>query len=332
VRIVHVSDCYLPRIGGIEHQIHDLAQHQRDSGQEVEIVTSVVGARPSSAADTNNHTVVADRGEVFVHRPDTLRTKQPHDIRYRATREGRDVALGGAYDVIHLHVSTWSPLAYLTARSAVRAGIPTVVTLHSLWSYASPLFAAADVAARWSDWPSVWSAVSSVAAERLQGFVGADRPVAILPNGVEPVAWRVPPTARDSGRVVIATVGRLTERKRPRQLLQMLRQVRARVPASIHLEVLVIGDGPLRTRLQRYLDRHDMSWWVHLVGAVDHEALPRIFSGADLYVAPSTLESFGIAALEARCAGLPVVAFAGSGIADFFTMTWRECWQTTTRR
>ena len=36
-----------------------------------------------------------------------------------------------------------------------------------------------------------------------------------------------------------------------------------------------------------------------------------------MFVAPANLESFGIAALEARCAGLPVVAKARTGIREF---------------
>ena len=36
-----------------------------------------------------------------------------------------------------------------------------------------------------------------------------------------------------------------------------------------------------------------------------------------MYVAPANLESFGLAALEARCAGLPVVAKAQTGIREF---------------
>ena len=42
-----------------------------------------------------------------------------------------------------------------------------------------------------------------------------------------------------------------------------------------------------------------------------------MFERADLFVAPATLESFGIAALEARCSGLPVLARAGSGVGEF---------------
>ena len=38
---------------------------------------------------------------------------------------------------------------------------------------------------------------------------------------------------------------------------------------------------------------------------------------ADAYVAPARLESFGIAALEARCLGLPVVGHAVSGLSGF---------------
>ena len=37
------------------------------------------------------------------------------------------------------------------------------------------------------------------------------------------------------------------------------------------------------------------------------------------FVLPSIRESFGIAALEARCAGLPVVAMRGSGAEDFLS-------------
>ncbi|HEV7657870.1 MAG TPA: glycosyltransferase [Mycobacteriales bacterium] len=42
-----------------------------------------------------------------------------------------------------------------------------------------------------------------------------------------------------------------------------------------------------------------------------------LYEQPDLFVAPAVLESFGIAALEARCAGLPVLARTAGGIGEF---------------
>ena len=56
---------------------------------------------------------------------------------------------------------------------------------------------------------------------------------------------------------------------------------------------------------------------VALPGRVAREELPDRYAAADIYIAPGRLESFGIAALEARTAGLPVVGRAGSGIEEF---------------
>jgi glycosyltransferase involved in cell wall biosynthesis len=60
-----------------------------------------------------------------------------------------------------------------------------------------------------------------------------------------------------------------------------------------------------------------MADWVHLHGQLPAAEIRQRYAGADLYVSPATLESFGIAALEARAAGLPVIAFAQTGVADF---------------
>ena len=44
MRIAHVTDCYLPRTGGIELQVRDLAAHQRAAGHEVEVLTGTEAA------------------------------------------------------------------------------------------------------------------------------------------------------------------------------------------------------------------------------------------------------------------------------------------------
>jgi glycosyltransferase involved in cell wall biosynthesis len=316
VRIAHVTDCYLPRLGGIERQVHGLACAQYQQGHDVEIITSV---------PANNRLA----GESFpVHRPargaSTAASGLGAPIRYRAALSGRRTVLGGRFDVVHVHASTFSPLAYLVARSCA-GRVPTALTLHSLWSYATPIFTAADAVLGWRRWPLAWSAVSSIAADGLARLVGVGR-VSVLPNAVSIEWWRA--TARratDPARVVVISTMRLCSRKRPIQLLRMMRKVRAAVPSTIQIELRIIGDGPLMVQLRDFIDDHHMGGWVSLLGAMSAQQIKEQYADADLYVSPSNLESFGIAALEARSAGLPVIAFEQTGTADFISHG-REGW------
>ena len=69
--------------------------------------------------------------------------------------------------------------------------------------------------------------------------------------------------------------------------------------------------------MERFLDRHDMRGWVELAGRCDRETIHQVHAASDVYLAPATLESFGIAALEARCAAVPVVAMRVGGVGEF---------------
>jgi glycosyltransferase involved in cell wall biosynthesis len=238
-------------------------------------------------------------------------------VLYRRSWEQRDRVLAGDFDVVHVHASTMSPMAFLTAGSATRLGIPTVITVHSLWAYASPIFKVADTALQWRKWPLTWSAVSSAAVEPLRRMLPDSTPIAVLPNGVDASSWQIDRRPSRPDRIVVTSVMRLVARKRPRPYLAMLRAARAQVPASIRMEAVIVGDGPQRGVLERTINRHRLDGWVTLAGMADHSQIKRIYEDTDLYVAPALLESFGIAALEARCAGLPVVAHAGSGVRDF---------------
>ena len=110
---------------------------------------------------------------------------------------------------------------------------------------------------------------------------------------------------------------RLAPRKRPMQLLRTLRETRDLVPSATRIRGKVIGEGPERRSLERYLRRTGMDDWVELTGRLGRDEIKAVYERADVFVAPANLESFGIAALEARCAGLPVLAKANSGIREF---------------
>jgi glycosyltransferase involved in cell wall biosynthesis len=190
--------------------------------------------------------------------------------------------------------------------------------MHSMLGAAVPLRLAAT-AFRWRPEAVEWTAVSDAAAWPLRRALAAPVQVSALGNGVDTAAWAVIPRDREPNRLTLVSVGRLVRRKRPTALISILRAVREAVPPSVQLRALLVGDGPLRTSVQALVDRYRMRNWVTLVGDADSATIRRIHRAADLYVAPAILESFGIAALEARSAGLPVMGRAGCGIGEFIT-------------
>ena len=109
---------------------------------------------------------------------------------------------------------------------------------------------------------------------------------------------------------------RLAPRKRPLPLVEMAVKVRRAAPGKdVRLEIL--GEGPERSAVERLIARHQAAEWITLPGRVTREELKARYAAADIYVSPTILESFGIAALEARTVGLPIVGRAGSGVAEF---------------
>jgi glycosyltransferase involved in cell wall biosynthesis len=122
---------------------------------------------------------------------------------------------------------------------------------------------------------------------------------------------------------------RLAARKRPMPLLRTMAWVRARVPAGTGIRLEIFGDGPDRGRLERFIASRDMGGWVSLPGRVTREELRARYASSDIFVAPAPLESFGIAALEARTVGLPVVGRRGSGVQEFVQDGLNGCLATS---
>jgi glycosyltransferase involved in cell wall biosynthesis len=285
-------------------QVHDLALHLRDAGHEVVVITSIGGPD-----QVDGIRVVRLEAPLL-----------PFSIPFtpKTFRQVVDILRDEQVDVAHFHGGIVSPLAYFGSYSSQRAGIPTVITTHCLWSYAAPVFGLLDKAFRWREWDAAFSAVSGVAAAPIRRIVGDERDVVVLPNGIDNASWEVTPSPRDdNATITIVSVMRLAPRKRPLHLLKMIKKVRDAVARDIRFEVLVIGDGPERSSLERYIRANDLGDIVQLVGRRTRDEIREVFAVADVFVAPANLESFGIAALEARCSGLPVVAKARTGIREF---------------
>jgi len=56
-----------------------------------------------------------------------------------------------------------------------------------------------------------------------------------------------------------------------------------------------------------------------VLGALRRDELAERYAREDVFVAPAHLEAFGLAGLEARAAGLPVVAGRGTGVSEYIT-------------
>ena len=304
MRIAHVSDFYLPRLGGIELHVHDLASRQQAAGHDVEIITGTPAA-PGMSDDGLRVTRLPRLRRLPVYFDPVI------------LRAGQKLVREGGYDVVHVHAGVCLPLAYGVCWTAARAGIPVVVTQHSMVGWFTPLLRLFDLVFRWTRWPLLVTAVSDVAAVPLQRVVGDRSRVEVLPNGIDPATWRVRPDDRRPDDVLAVAVMRLAPRKRPLHLLRVMRKVRRRVPDSVRLRLVVVGEGGERRSLERYVRRHRMGGWVSLPGRFDRDQIRDLYRRADLFLAPATLESFGIAALEARCAGVPVVARREGGVGGF---------------
>jgi len=98
-------------------------------------------------------------------------------------------------------------------------------------------------------------------------------------------------------------VGSLTERK------NVLRLARA-VERHGEGELVLVGDGPLRTALE---GRNR----VRLAGTVAHDLVPAWMAAADVVCQPSLVEPFGLSTLEGMASGRPVVATRIGGPPEF---------------
>ena len=83
--------------------------------------------------------------------------------------------------------------------------------------------------------------------------------------------------------------------------------------------LMIAGEGPERGALERQVKRLDLSRRVRFLGTLAHEALPRLYSAADLLVLASSSEGIANVLLESMACGTPVVTTAAGGCAEVVT-------------
>ena len=301
LRIALVCDWYLPRVGGIERQLSALAGELAAAGHHVTVVTPMPGAQTEPGVALRQIPTTLLPGATLMWAPSGFRAL------------GEALRTGG-FDLVHVHTSTLSPAAFAAIYHAQRVGLPTVSTTHSIPGRFRPVFGWLHRRYRWGDWPVVYSAVSRRVARELQGFIA--RPITILPNAVDARFWRPAAVAPTTDAVTITCVMRLVPRKRGGVLLRAFRSGRAALPAR-RLALNFVGDGPSRRGLETTARRWGIADVTHFHGSLTPDAIKNILRASDLFALPCRVEAFGIAALEARAMGLPVLAMSDTGVGEF---------------
>ena len=319
-KIALVCDWYLPRIGGIEHQLRDLQRQLAVRGHDAQIITATPGP-------------AEEGGGPPVHRLPVSRVPRWHTVwNWRALRMLQRLLIRERFDVVHGH-SLYSPLAVASTCLARTLGIPSVLTNHSLLGRAIPtlLFPLVAVAKRRPAADIVTGVSRAVVGDLCKRLGRAD--VCLIPNAVNLTEWDGRPTpSAASNDLQIVSVMRLTRRKRPLDLIRAIPRICAQLPRRLWPRFTIVGDGSERPRAEHEVRRLGLADRVNFLGFRPREDLRAILSQSSIFVLPTVQEAFGMAVLEARCVGLPVVAMNHGGIGDilesgeggFLTRTFDE--------
>ncbi len=279
VRILIVSDAWMPQVNGVVRTLATVRDELAQMGHVVEVVG-----------------------------PDRFRTlgapTEP-DVRLAILPGRRLRAIIDAFCPDAIHIATEGPLGLAARRLCLRRGWPFTTAFHTRFPEYLKARLGVPLGLTWAIMrrfhrPSaaVLTATASLREELAsRGF----RNVAAWTRGVDLGLFR--PRARGAlnlPRPVFLYVGRVAVEKNIEAFLAL------DLPGS----KVVVGDGPARPALERRFPE------AHWLGAKFGEDLAGAYAEADVFVFPSLTDTFGLVIVEALACGTPVAAFPVMGPKD----------------
>ncbi|UZJ25636.1 glycosyltransferase family 4 protein [Rhodococcus antarcticus] len=315
-------------VGGLGRHVHALGAHLAADGHEV-----VVLCRRPMGTDAATHPStdeVVDGVRVVAVAEDPLHLVFTDDLVAWTLAMGHallraGLALGWRPDVVHAH--DWL-VAHPAVALAEHHGVPLVATVHATEAgrHGGWISAPLNRQVHSVEWWLVRSAdavITCSAAMRDEAveLFAPTAPITVLHNGVEPgVEPRVEPGVEQAPDVhrypddgTVLYLGRLEHEKGVHDLLAAMPRIRRAHPGA---RLVVAGAGTqqawLRERARAHRVARAVTWTGHLGPAEIAEQLAR----ATVVVLPSRYEPFGIVALEAAAARVPVVASDAGGLGE----------------
>lgn len=327
MRILHLTWEYPPVMyGGLGRHVHALANAQAANGHEVVVITQA----PNSAAparvpwgSTGAVRVLRATIDPSTHDPRDL-LAHVAEMECEFTGHGNALLADWQPDVIHAH--DWM-VAHAAVALRGRCRAPLTATIHATEAGRNRGWVTTDLstAIHGIEWWLANTADAVITCSRtmrdeVRTLFGIDSAY-VVPNGIEPAEWRRPEfeTARISAEnadahPLIAYTGRVEWEKGVQTLLSAMPALRQEHPG---IRLLVAGRGSYLDDLQRQAEHLGLDGSVRFLGWVSEEDLRAIVAAADLAVAPSLYEPFGLIALEAAAIGTPLIVSRSGGLAEF---------------
>ena len=160
------------------------------------------------------------------------------------------------------------------------------------------------------------TAVSRFLAEQTCDVFGIDVPIRVIYNFVDTQRFQRNPDPAMRARfahpdeALLVHVSNFRPVKRASDVIEIFARVASELPARL----LMIGDGPERLAAFELAQRLGVMGRVQFLGSFPE--VQSVLGIADLFLLPSSKESFGLAALEAMACEVPVVAARAGGIPE----------------
>ncbi len=302
--------CY-PTFGGSGVVATELGKALAEKGHELHFITYSTPARMGSL-----------KSNLFYHEVRVadypLFDYQPYEL--VLTSKMVEVTLAHDLDLLHVHYAIPHASAAVLARDILQAQgirIPVVTTLHgtdiTLLGREPAFEPVISHAINRSD--AVTAVSESLRKDTLELF-GVERAIQVVNNFIctqhferaADEAFRK--SIAPNGEPIITHISNFRPVKRVQDVLETFIRIRKAIPAKL----LLVGDGPERSRIEKMAMDQGVGDDIICIGKIKNPVEPLLIS--DLFLLPSETESFGLAALEALAAGVPVVASDSGGIPE----------------
>ena len=311
MRIAYVTETYPPEVNGVALTVARTIGDLRAAGHDVDVI------RPRQA----NESVGAGHAEW--RSPGWPIPVYP-ELRFGVALPSSVAARFAAARPHVVHVATEGPLGWAAVTAARQLGIATTsdfrTNFHRYSHYYRLGWTAPAIAAYLRHFHNrTLRTFAPTRQARAELFAAGFQRVEIVGRGVD--CGRFTPVRRDPALrrrwgvgvgdgPVLLYVGRLAPEKNVELALRAYQCARRFIPGT---RMVVVGDGPLRERLQR---AHPD---VVFTGVLAGDTLLAHYASADIFLFPSLTDTFGNVTLEALACGLPVVAFDVAAAAEHVT-------------